>query len=320
MRAELLHAPAQGAPDPEISVYVPALNEEGTIAELAERIATGCSAVDATFEIVFVDDGSTDSTLQRMRDVAAQWPDQVQILHHRTPLGLTETMIDAFRCVRGDVIIWIPADLESDPGEDIPRLIGKMRGDDLDVVCGWRQGRADGKSLFSWIYNAVSRRLFSVSAHDMNWIKAFRRECLRDLELRSDWHRFLVMIWAERGFKIGEVPTTWHPRRSGRSKFGLWRIPVSFFDVLALRFLLTFSRKPLLFFGGAGLTFGALGSVIIGYLTILYFTTNTQRRPLFYFGLTLIVVAFLLLCVGFLAELIVKGERAEPPRRDKRDR
>jgi glycosyltransferase involved in cell wall biosynthesis len=301
------------APRFDVSVYVPALNEEGNIAEIADKINTGCELARVSFEIIFVDDGSTDDTLEIMRSIASQFPN-VKVLHHRTPKGITETMITAFPHVRGDVAIWIPADLESDPMEDIPLLLEKMKTDDLDVVCGWRQGRKDGKNLASWIYNKISSKLFDVQAHDMNWIKAFKRECLYDLHLRSDWHRFLVMIWAEQGFKIGEVPTKWHTRKKGRSKFGIWRIPISFFDVLALRFLLTFSRKPLLFFGGIGSLFAGGGFGILAYLAYLYFVTTSgaQRRPIFLFALVMIIIGFLLLCVGFMAELMCSGSPARP--------
>jgi glycosyltransferase involved in cell wall biosynthesis len=308
----------EGAPTPEVSVFVPALDEEENIAPLVEKIVAGCADAGVSFELIFVDDGSSDRTLDRMRD-ASSCVEQLQILHHRRPLGLTEAMLSGFRRVRGDIIIFLPADLESDPHEDIPKLLGKMRDDELDVVCGWRCERGDGKVFASRIYNSVSSRLFPVKVHDMNWIKAFKRECLDDLQLRSDWHRFLVMMWAEQGFRIGEVQTTWHPRQAGRSKFGLARIFISFFDVLSLRFLLTFSRKPLLFFGSAGILIDLIGGGLFGYLVWLYLATGTQRRPLFFFASTLLIVGFLLICVGFLAELIVKRESAAPDRKPRPD-
>jgi len=123
-----------------------------------------------------------------------------------------------------------------------------------DVVAGWRQGRRERKVMASGIYNLVSRLLFDVQAHDMNWIKGFRREVVESLPpLRSDWHRFLLHIAAHQGYRIGEVRTNWYPRRSGRSKYGLGRIPISLLDVLVIRFLLTFSSAPMRFFGGLGL-------------------------------------------------------------------
>jgi glycosyltransferase involved in cell wall biosynthesis len=311
MKVAVIQPPMVGAPTPEVSIFVPALDEQENIATLVEKIAAGCAQAAVSFEIVFVDDGSSDRTLDRMREASAH-VEQMQILHHRRPLGLTQAMLSGFRHVRGDIIVFLPADLESDPQEDIPKLLGKMRDDELDVVCGWRLDRNDGKVFTSRIYNSVSSRLFPVEAHDMNWIKAFKRECLDDLQLRSDWHRFLVMIWAEQGFRIGEVQTTWHPRRAGRSKFGPARIIISFFDVLSLRFLLTFSRKPLLFFGSAGILIDLLGGSLIGYLAWLYLATGTQRRPLFFFAIGLLIIGFLLVCVGFLAELSVKPESAEP--------
>jgi glycosyltransferase involved in cell wall biosynthesis len=208
--------------------------------------------------------------------------------------------------VRGDIVIFLPGDLESDPEEDLPKLVAKMN-EGYDVVAGWRQNRRDGKIFASRIYNAVSRWLFGLDAHDMNWIKAFRREVLEDIHLRSDWHRFILMIAAEKGYKVGEVPVNFYPRRQGRSKYGFWRIPVSFLDVLVVKFMMTFRRKPMLFFGGvgSGMILTAIG--IWAYLTYIYLTTahGMQIRPLFIFAGVLFGAGILLFIGGFLAELIV---------------
>src|SRR4029079_17566536 len=169
--------------------------------------------------------------------------------------------------------------------QDIPKLLGKLN-EGYDVVAGWRQGRNDGKMFASQIYNNISRALFDVQAHDMNWIKAFRREVLDDLHLRSDWHRFILHIAAEKGYRIGEGPVNFYPRQKGKSNFGITSIPVSFLDVLVVKFLMTFSRKPMLFFGGLGALSILSAFLIWIYLTILYFNTpgNMQQRPLFSFA------------------------------------
>jgi hypothetical protein len=139
----------------------------------------------------------------------------------------------------------------------------------------------------------------------MNWTKAFRREVIEGLYLRSDWHRFILMIAASQGYKIGEVPTNYYPRRQGKSKYGLWRIPVSFLDVLVVKFLLTFSRKPMIFFGvlGSALILTALGTGL--YLIYQYIVHFRQIRPLFTFGVTLALAGLVIFLVGFLAELVV---------------
>lgn len=299
-------------PLPSVSVFIPARNEAGNLAPLMDKIARAFEARRLEGEVILVDDGSTDETWSEALAAAERHP-FLRLFRHRRSFGLTEAMRTGFRHVRGDVVIFLPADLESDPEEDIPRLLDKLN-EGYDVVAGWRQGRSDGKVLASGIYNTVSRRLFNLQAHDMNWIKAFRREVLADLHLRSDWHRFILHLAADRGYRIGEVPVNFYPRRQGKTKFGLTRIPVSFLDVLVVKFLMTFSRKPMLFFGGLGgfAILTALGIWI--YLTILYFNTpgNMQQRPLFSFAGFLFVAGILLFIGGFLAELIVlQADRLE---------
>lgn len=303
---------ATPSPHPYLSVFIPARNEAGNLTPLTEKLARTFrdNALDA--EVILVDDGSTDTTWQEAVAAAERYP-FLRLYRHRRSFGLTEAMRTAFRHVRGDVVVFLPADLESDPEEDIPKLLAKLN-EGYDVVAGWRQGRNDGKVFASNIYNAVSRALFNVHAHDMNWIKAFRREVLQDLHLRSDWHRFILQLAAERGYTIGEVAVNFYPRTRGKSHYNWSRIPVSFLDVLVVKFLMTFSRKPMLFFGGLGGAAILAALVIWAYLTLLYFNTpgNMQQRPLFIFAGVIFVAGILLFIGGFLAELIVsQADRLE---------
>jgi glycosyltransferase involved in cell wall biosynthesis len=254
-----------------------------------------------------VDDGSTDNTWNEANAAVERYP-FLRLFRHRKSFGLTEALRTGFRYVRGDAIVFLPADLESDPEEDIPKLLNKLN-EGYDVVAGWRQNRNDGKVFASGVYNAVSRRLFQLDAHDMNWIKVFRREVIEDLHLRSDWHRFILMIAAEKGYKVGEVPVNFYPRKEGKSKFGFWRIPVSFLDVLVVKFLMTFSRKPMLFFGGIGSAMILVALAIWAYLTYIFIVTprGMQIRPLFIFAGVLFTAGILLFIGGFLAELMVSN-------------
>ncbi|MCK4979947.1 MAG: glycosyltransferase, partial [Candidatus Delongbacteria bacterium] len=202
-----------------------------------------------------------------------------------------------------------PADLESDPEEDIPKLIEKLE-EGFDLVAGWRQGRDDGKLIASKIYNVVSKSLFNVKIHDMNWIKIFKREVLNDIELRSDWHRFIVMMAANKGYKIGEVKTNWYPRNSGKSKFGIMRFPKSIIDVLVVKFNMLFGSKPMQFFSMIGSLSMILGFLGLVFLAIYYLTTTTQIRPLFTLFTMLIIAGLQLFVTGFLAELVV-SQRSE---------
>jgi len=267
---------------------------------------------------VIIDDGSTDDTGTILDQAVERYP-WLQVVHQRGQHGITAALNTGFRLVRGKTIVFLPADLESDPEEDVPRLLAKL-DEGYDVVAGWRQGRHDRKVLASQIYNRISRLLFGVNAHDMNWIKAFRREVAESMPpLRSDWHRFLLMIAASQGYRIGEVKTNYYPRQRGRSKFGVTRIPISFLDVLVVKFLLTFSQKPMLFFGSLGL-FSLLAGVGIDlYLLYLWIDRGKQQRPLFIFAGVIILAGLFLFLVGFLAELVVnQSARIDALERDLR--
>ena len=298
-------------PPEQVSVFLPARNESGNVAPLFEKIARAFNACRVAGEIVFVDDGSTDSTWDEANAAAQKFP-FARLFRHRKSLGLTEAMRTGFRECHGDVVIFLPADLESDPQEDIPKLLAKI-AEGYDVVAGWRQGRRDGKIFASAIANAFSRRVFGLNVHDMNWIKAFRREVVENIHLRSDWHRYILMLAAAQGYSIGEVQVNYYPRKKGKSHFGIGRIPVSFLDVLVVRFLLTFSRKPMLFFGGLGLMIVAASLVTFAILAYIYFFTDLgQRRPIFDLAGVLLLVGVLFFVVGFLAELIVsQNERVD---------
>lgn len=298
------------AETPTISVVIPAHNEAANIAELVGRTAQAFAQVGVPGELIIVDDGSSDATAAQVVALQADYP-WLRLIRHRRNRGLTAALRSGFRAAQGEFILFLPADLESNPAEDIPKLYAGLQAG-YDVVVGWRQGRADGKELASAIYNAVSRRLFPVQVHDANWIKGFRREVIQALPpLRSDWHRFLVHIAADQGFRITEVPTTWYPRRAGRSHFGFSRIPISLLDVMTIRFLLTFSQKPMRFFGGLGLAMFTIAGLTFLFLAYLwFFREQTQMRPVFWTALILVVAGLLFFLVGFLAEIIVaQGDR-----------
>jgi hypothetical protein len=303
---------------PQVSVLVPARNEAENVPELVARVGRAFADLglpESDGELVFVDDGSTDGTGAIADGLRAE-NSFLRVIHHRRNQGLTAALRTGFQAVRGEFILFLPADLESDPVTDIPLLLGKLKGscdgsDAYDAVSGWRQGRKEGKVFASAIYNATSRWLFGLTLHDMNWIKGFRREVIETLPpLRSDWHRFLLHIAAHQGYRIGEVPTPWQRRRAGRSKFGFSRIPISFLDVIVIWFLLTFSAAPMRFFGGIGLGALLISAAAYLFLFVLWLVAQTQIRPLFWAAGGLAIAGLLLFLIGFLAELIVtQGER-----------
>lgn len=293
-----------------ISVVVPARNEEATIAAVVERSFAAFAELGRSGEVLVVNDGSTDRTAAVLGELQARYP-ALRIFTHRRSRGMTAGLQRMFSASRGDIVILIPADMESDPLLDVPALVRKLEANDLDVACGWRQERRDNKVLASKVYNTVMDWVANVHVHDGNWIKAMRREVVESFPpLRSDWHRFLLMIAAHNGFRIGETPTFYQPRPAGSSKFGWERIPKSFLDVLVLKFLLTFSEAPMRFFGGLGLVGLVISALVFLYLVLLYVFAETQQRPIFNAAGILAVISVLLILVGFLAELIVtQGER-----------
>lgn len=288
-----------------ISVVVPARNEEATIATVVERSFQAFDELGRTGEVLVVNDGSTDATATVLATLQTRYP-HLRIFTHRRSRGMTAALQRMFTASRGEIVILIPADMESDPLRDVPTLVRTLEANDLDVAAGWRQGRRDSKVLASKIYNVVMDRIAGVHVHDGNWIKAMRREVVASFPpLRSDWHRFLLMIAVHNGFRVGEVPTFYQPRPAGSSKFGWERIPKSFLDVLVLKFLLTFSEAPMRFFGGIGLVGLLLSAAIFLYLILLYAFAQTQQRPIFIAAGILAILSVLLILVGFLAELIV---------------
>ena len=302
--------PVTGSSEPLVSVVVPAHNEAVSVPVLVEKTAKAFADMGRPWELVYVDDGSSDGTAAAVEAEVAGEP-RVRLVRQRRRLGLTEALNRGFRDARGEVIVFLPADLESDPEVDIPLLLGKL-DQGFDVVAGWRQGRRDGKRLASRIANVACRWLFGLQVHDLNWIKAFRGEVTDSLALRSQWHRYILVLAHHEGFRIGEVKVPYRARVAGRSKFGLGRLPVSAIDVVTLKFLLTFQRKPIIFFGGLGSALIGAGLLLWAYLGWLFVATQTQRRPLMLVAGVALLAGLLIVLVGFLGELVVNvSERVE---------
>jgi glycosyltransferase involved in cell wall biosynthesis len=288
---------------PDVSVIIPAYNEEGNVARLFERIREGLACSGLSGETVFVDDGSTDATWERAAEQRAVHPG-LRAFRHRRNFGLSEALNTGFRNIRGRYIIFLPADLQSDPAEDIPKMLAELQRD-CDVVVGWRIGRREGKVFVSWVYNWLSRILFGVDAHDLNWIKGFRREVIDTVHLRSDWHRYVVVLAAGRGFRVREIRTSYHPRHSGRSKFGRKRILRGVLDLLVVKFEMSFRDRPMLLFGSWGLAMLSLG-ILLGVIGVaMKVATGVGSRPLLYLVMLLVMVGVQLLGLGFISEQIV---------------
>lgn len=288
--------------NPELSVIVPGYNEEGNISRLLARIDEGLAAAQVTGEVVYIDDGSTDGSWETLTREASGRA-HVRAFRHRRNLGLSEALNTGFRNVRGNYVIFLPADLQSDPAEDIPKIMAELaRGE--DVVVGWRIGRVEGKLFVSLIYNWLSRKLFAVDAHDLNWIKGFRREVIDAIHLRSDWHRYMVVLAAGKGFRVKEIRTNYYPRHAGKSKFGKKRILRGVLDLLVVKFQTSFRDKPMLLFGGWGFAVLGLGFVLGLALVAQKIVTGFGSRPLLFLDMLLISVGVQLVALGFISEQI----------------
>ncbi len=226
-----------------ISVLTAAHNEVGNIDEFLNKLVRCFQNNSLNGELLIINDGSTDGTDQKILKFMERY-NFIRLINKNKREGLTEVLNTGLKNVKGEIIVILPADLESDPEEDIPKLLDKL-SEGFDVVAGCRRNRSDGKVLTSKLYNFACRRLFKVSIHDMNWIKAMKKETVNDLKLRSDWHRFLIPILAVRGYRVSEVITNWYPREYGRSKFGLKRLFVCIYDIITLVFILKIKKKTL---------------------------------------------------------------------------
>ncbi|MCK5124932.1 MAG: glycosyltransferase [candidate division Zixibacteria bacterium] len=285
--------------NPRISVIVPAYNEEGNVDELCRQFKEMGDNVSFSFEVIIIDDGSTDSTAVKLNALVDNYS-FLQIVSHGNNRGLTEALQTGFDMALGDIFVFYPADLQYKP-EDIPAMISKI-DEGNDLVTGWKQGKYS-KRFVSKVYNTLSRRLFNLKVHDLNSVKAFRRQVVEDIFLRKDWHRYLVALAVEQGYRVDEVKMPLYERYSGSSKFsGLARIPVGILDMLAVKSQLTLLRKPLLFFGIIG-GFLIGSGILVGIVAMyLRFIMDIGLRPLLYLVILLMILGGLSFILGFLAE------------------
>src|SRR3989338_7201462 len=293
-----------------ISVVAPAYNEEECIGSFIDKTIRAFRDNNLKGEIIIVNDGSTDKTRQIVEKIAKK-NKLVKIINNRKNMGLTGATWVGFNNAKEEIIVFLPSDLESNPEEDIPTLLEPLeQGYDLSVGRRYGGKLSIPKKMTSYLFNLIARVIFKVPTHDLGWVKAFKKEIIKDIELRSDWHRFLVVFIANKGYKIKEVKTRFYPRKLGKSKFGklgFLRIPGGFFDMIAIKFLLSFSKKPMFVFGMFGALFLLLGIIGGLYLVILNIMEEViiQRTPLIFLVSILIISGIQLFALGFLAELLV---------------
>ncbi len=286
-----------------VSVVVPAHNEEENLPSLLEAFDEVFRRERISGELIVIDDGSTDKTYSKARQLANRYR-FMRVYNHKIRQGVTAALNTGFGLARGRFLFYFPADLQYHPGE-LPQMIDRLTSG-YDLVTGWKQGRYGLKRFVSFIYNLLCRLLFKVPVHDLNSIKGFKREMLANLAFRKDWHRYLVVIAHEQGYRVAEVKVKLYPRKFGKSKFGFWRIPIGFLDLLAVKFQLSFSKKPLLFFGSWGLVLIALG-IMVGLTAIAFrILAHEGYRPVLYLVMLLELLGISFFALGFLGETLVE--------------
>ncbi len=292
----------------DVSVLVPAKDEAENLPEFMRLAAEAFAAhPGVAFEVVVIDDGSTDGTWQVLNDLVPRYP-FLRLARHRAQRGIAEALRTGWQAARGNVLVFYPADLQFMPA-DIPRLAAPVLAGESDMVTGYKMGEYE-KAFVSGVYNGLSRRLFKIPVRDLNNVKAYRREIMEALPGRPDWHRYMIVVAAAQGFTVTEIPVTLHPRRAGKSKFGLSRIPVGVLDLLAVWFELRFGKKPLLLFGtlGAGLFFVGFVTGIVAVAIRVF--AGVGFRPLLTLIETCLILGSVLFATGLLGEQIAQ-QRAE---------
>ena len=292
---------------PEVSVLVPAKDEAENLPEFVRQAREAFLPLPYPCGLVIVNDGSLDGTADVLRDLAAKHA-FVRVVSHRAQRGIADALRTAAEAARGKVLVFYPADLQYLP-TDIPGLVAPILAGDADIVTGAKQGHYD-KRFVSWVYNGLCRWLFGVRVTDLNSVKAYRREVMDVVPTRPDWHRFMIVIAATQGFRLAERPVPLYPRRAGKSKFGIARIPVGVLDLLSVWFQLRFGRKPMLFFGLPGAVLILLGFLVGVYALIERYVLLQGNRAFLYLILLLVIAGLGLFGLGFLGEMVA-GMREE---------
>lgn len=297
----------------DISVVVPVYNEEESLPELFDWIKRVMKDHNFVFEVIFVDDGSSDGSWNIIRNLQQQF-ESVRGIRFRRNYGKSAALNKGFELAQGRVVITMDSDLQDSPDE-IPELYRMIVEDGYDLVSGWKKKRYDSKlakNLPSKLYNATTRRLSGVKLHDMNCgLKAYRKEVVKAIEVYGEMHRYIPVIAKWAGFKkIGEKVVVHQKRKYGVTKFGWERFINGFLDLISITFVTRFGRKPMHLFGALGSLLFLAGFVIAAYLAYAKLFMAGYRmteRPLFYFGMLAMILGTQLFLAGFLGELVSRS-------------
>lgn len=302
--------------NPRLSIVIPFYNERESLAELHRRILAAVEPL-GTFELIYIDDGSTDESFDLIRERFSS-DRRIRAVQFRRNLGKAAALAEGFRRVRGQIVVTIDADLQDEPTE-IAKLV-KQLDDGFDLVTGWKERRHDPwtKTFPSRIFNGIARSLFRVRLHDLNsGLKVMRAEVVRSIDVYGEFHRFIPILAHLKGFRVTELPVTHHERKYGQSKYGWKRFVRGSLDLVTVWFLGRFEHRPLHLFGLLGGGLVGLGFLVGLYLTVLKLLGQSiGQRPLLTLAMLMIVAGLQLLMTGLIAELITSrtSERRYPIR------
>jgi len=289
----------------DLSIVIPVYNEEKNVALLHQSIRNTLDKTDFKYEIVFVDDGSTDNTFNILNNLK-----KVKIIKFRKNFGQTAAMMAGFKEAKGSVIVSMDGDLQNDPS-DIPKLIEKLN-EGYDAVSGWRYNRKDSfsKVLFSKFANSFRQLLIKDPVHDSGCsLRAYKKECLSEIELYGEMHRYIPAILNWKGFKLSEIKVNHFPRKNGKTKYNMWRIHKGFMDLMNVWFWRKYSSRPLHIFGGSGLFLTLLGFILGVTLLIarqIYgYSLGQSQLPLL--AVLMVVIGVQFFISGLLADISIKN-------------
>jgi len=293
---------------PRISFVIPAKNEEDTIEKLYRRIDLVMSKIKTSYEIIFVDDGSTDSTFNQMKELNKKYPSKIAVIKHRGNWGKSIALQSGFKLTKGEIIITMDADLQDAP-EEIPNFINKIN-EGYDLVSGWKKIRHDplSKTLPSKLGNKLAVFLTGVKLHDFNCgFKAYKSNVVKSLNLYGELYKFIPIIASKKNYRIAEIVVKHKKRVFGKSKFGWERNTKGFLDLITIFFITGYVKKPGHFFGTLGLVSFLFGFIIGIYIAYLRITTGgiNFRYPLLFLGILSMIIGIQLVTTGLLAELFV---------------
>ena len=304
---------SQGVSFKKVSIVVPLLNEEESLRPLYNEIKKSLKTISIDYEIFFIDDGSTDKSLNVIKELS-RLDNKIHYFSFRSNYGKSAALQVAFKHVTGDAVITMDADLQDDPNE-IPNLLKKL-DQGFDMVSGWKKKRFDPiiKKISSKFFNYITRLFTRVKIHDFNCgLKAYRKEVVQNINVYGELHRYIPVLANWKGFTVTEIIVKHHPRRYGKTKFGISRFFKGFIDLITVIFTTRYIKRPMHLFGFVGMITALAGFVISAWLAVekLFYGYSLSNRPLLFLGILLIIVGVQFFAIGLLGEILVHNFQDE---------